>query len=183
MSVRAPSPKTRRALLKYYAIATLLVVGSLLVAAQFSGSRTDINVSGGPRSTGTPSVPRPQPTTSFGPQGVQGEAPWAFSALPECFQQEAEAHGPLAFVRAHVPAGMRPVASPSHLETADCTVHVLAHSVVVDRGTERLEVPPETQMFADDQHFGLLRRTGKTAVLRVYHLPANRRVNFIAGPY
>ena len=183
MSARAPSPKTRRALLRYYVLATLLVVGLLVVAAQLPRSRTDIDVSGGPKSTGTPSVPRPQPTTSLGPQGVQGEAPWAFSALPECFEQEAEAHGPIDFVRAHVPAGMRLVASPSHLETADCTVQVLAHSVVVDRGTERLEVPPETQMLADDRHFGLLCRTGATAVLRVYHLPSRGRVNFIAGAY
>jgi hypothetical protein len=170
-------------MLRYFVVATVLVVGSLVIAAHFSRPRKPIDVSGGPKSHGTPSAPRPQPTISFPPRGVHGEAPWALSALPECFQQEEEAHGPPAFVRAHVPARMQPVAAPSHLETTDCALHVFAHSVVVERGTERLVVPPETRLFSDGRRFALLRQAGKAAELRIYHLPGNGPVTFVSGAY
>ena len=106
-------------MLRYYLVAMLLVVGSLVVAAHFSRPAKPIETAS-VQSSGTPSAPRAQATFTVPPRGVHGEAPWALSALPECFEQEAEAHGPLAFVRAHLPAGMHAVIAPSVLDAADC---------------------------------------------------------------
>jgi hypothetical protein len=170
-------------MLRYFALATVIVVGTLVIAANFARSRTDIEVGGGPRSTATPSAPRPEASGTFPPPGVHGEAPWALSALPECFEQEEEAHGPLAFVRAHLPAKMQAVAAPSHLETADCALRILAHSVLVERGTERLVITPDARLYTDGRRFALLRRSGKTADLRIYHLSVKGPVRFVAGEY
>ena len=155
-------------MLRYYLVATLLVVGSLVVAAQFSRPAKPIETAS-VQSSGTPSAPRAQATFTFPPRGVQGEAPWALSALPECFEQEAEAHGPLAFVRAHLPVGMHVVIAPSVLDAVDCRLRVLPGSGVVERGTERLVIPPKATFFTDGRRFALLRQAGKTAELRVYH--------------
>jgi len=167
-------------MLKYYALATLLVVGALVVAAQFARPRGEIDVSGGPKTHGTPSLPRVQATVSFPPLGVHGEAPWALAALPECFAQGEEAHGPFAFVRARVPAGMHSV-GPSVLDSADCHLRVLAHVAVVTRGSERLVIPQDAEFFAGDRQFALLRRTGKNAELRIYRRADGGPVVFIPG--
>ncbi|MBD5634482.1 MAG: hypothetical protein IAI49_08400 [Candidatus Eremiobacteraeota bacterium] len=37
---------------------------------------------------------------------MTGEAPWALSAVPECFHQTANLIGSGAFARAHIPAGV-----------------------------------------------------------------------------
>lgn len=162
----------------------MLVVGLLVASAQFTRPQHSIDVSGGPKSTGTPSPPRAQPTLTFPPQGVHGEAPWAISALPECFTQVEEAHGPPAFVRAHLPAGMRPVAAPSSLDAADCRLRVLANTAVVTRGSERLVIPPDAKFFVKDRQFALLRREGGKAELRVYRRADGGPVSFVpAGTY
>jgi hypothetical protein len=155
-------------MLRYYLGATLLVVGSLVVAAQFSRPAKPIETAS-VQSRGTPSAPRAQATFTFPPRGVHGEASWALSALPECFEQEAEAHGPLAFVQAHLPVGMQAVIAPSVLEAVDCRLRVLPRTGVVERGTERLVIPPKATFFTDGRRFALLRQAGKTAELRVYH--------------
>ena len=155
-------------MLKYLAIATVLVVGPLVVAAHFSKPAKPLETAS-VQSHGTPSASRAQSASSLPPRGVHGEAPWALSALPECFEQEEEAHGPLAFVRAHLPPRMTPVPAPSVLDAADCKLRVLARSGIVERGTERLVIPPSALFFADEKRFALLRLSGKSAELRVYH--------------
>jgi hypothetical protein len=166
-------------MLRYYLVAMLLVVGSLVVAAHFSRPAKPIETAS-VQSSGTPSAPRAQATFTVPPRGVHGEAPWALSALPECFEQEAEAHGPLAFVRAHLPAGMHAVIAPSVLDAADCRVRVLPRTGVVERGTERLVIPPKATFFTDGRRFALIRQTGTTAELRVYHLFGNGQVTFVS---
>jgi hypothetical protein len=155
---------------RYFAIATILVVGTLVFAANFVPAHKPLEVSS-VRATGTPTVPRPEATpTPAKVAAVAGNAPWALSALPECFVQDVEAHGTYAFARSRVPPAMQPIAPGHRLETVDCVLHVAAHSGIVERGAERLVIPPDAQFLWNSGHLALLRKTGSLGELRLYHL-------------
>ncbi len=151
----------------YLALATVLVVGGLIVATLFAHRRAGLRVASVP-AHGTPSPPRREAASTARPDAVAGDAPWALSALPECFRQEREARGTPAFVAARMPAAARLLAPGVVESTADCTVRVGAESVTVERGSERLIVPPRARIFATGDGYALVRETGKTAELRVY---------------
>jgi hypothetical protein len=102
--------------------------------------------------------------------GVVGNAPWALSALPECFVQDLEANGTYAFARSKLPAAMQPIMPGYRLQSDDCMLHVRAHSGVVDRGTEQLVIPPDARFFWSSSQLALLRKTGSLGELRLYHV-------------
>lgn len=145
----------------------MLVVGGLIVATLFARPHRALRVAS-VRAHGTPSPPRRQAPSTARPDAVEGDAPWALSALPECFRQEREAHGTPAFVAAHVPPGARRLAPGVVESTADCTVRVGAQTVTVERGSERLVVPPRAGLYATGGGYVLVRDAGETAELRVY---------------
>ena len=156
-------------MLRYFAIATILVVGAIVIAAHFAGSSKPLGVAS-VRATGTPSAPRTEPTAMPAhAAGVVGNAPWALSALPECFVQDLVAHGTFAFARSKLPAAMQPISAGYRLRSVDCILHVRAHSGVVDRGTERLVIPPDSRFFWSSSQLALLRKTGSLGELRLYH--------------
>lgn len=123
----------------------------------------------------TPSVPpkaaqTPQsskrPSTAF-----RGDAPWALSALPECFEPESKTTGPLAYVLAHLGSNAQPVRSMETLHAADCTVRVRGEEIDVDRGADRLRIPPPARLYRLPG-FGvaLLRGAGHGFELRTYRV-------------
>lgn len=102
----------------------------------------------------------------------RGRAPWALSALPECFMQIAQARSPhsLAFVRAHLPHGAKPVSAPATLHYADCTLQIAKATITVERGADRLYVPARAQLYIAGNILALLRTSRKGYDLRIYHI-------------
>jgi hypothetical protein len=162
-------------MLPYLAVATVLVVGALVVFASRTGPRRDLKVASLP-AHGTPSPPRHEAASTFAPGPVTGNAPWALSALPECFRQESEAHGSAAFVTGQLPASARRLEPGTVLAVADCRLLVGRATLTVERGRERLVVPPDTRAYALGDGLAVLRRAAARSELRVY-----RRVS-PAGP-
>lgn len=103
-------------------------------------------------------------------RAFRGDAPWALSALPECFSQLSKYTSPtLAYVAAHIPKDVTPVRAPSTLRYADCTVRVAGRTVYVDRGDDRLRIPPPVRLYVGgNRHLALLRKTQTGYELRVY---------------
>ncbi len=100
---------------------------------------------------------------------MDGDAPWALSALPECFRQTSSASGTPAFARAKMPAGARLVANGTTIASADCTLAVRGDEVRVSRGADRMRVPPVAQLYtAPGGRLVLDRRSGGREEVRVY---------------
>ena len=119
--------------------------------------------------SGTPGPPQHDRTASRSPDSVSGDAPWALSALPECFRQLSSASGSYAFARSKLPSGARPLGNGESLTVADCRVTVRGDEIEVVRGTERLRVPPEARLLlAGPARIVLDRRDGKREDVRVY---------------
>ncbi len=154
-------------MLPFYVVATVLVVGALVVGSLWShpGRPLDVRTV---QATGTPSASRVQSRATIVPSAVRGNAPWALSALPECFRQELAARGPLRFVRSRLPAGARAIAAGTVLNQADCVVTFGVRTIGVMRGDVRLVVPPDTRAFVAGGSLAVLRRAGANAELRVY---------------
>jgi hypothetical protein len=112
------------------------------------------------------------------PAPVNGEAPWAFSALPECFRQDSRRSGLPAFARAGFPAAANLVAPGTKLRIADCTIVVGARTIAVLRENDRLIVPPRARLYAFPGHLVLDRLALGREEVRVYEYvgrPESRR--------
>jgi len=104
---------------------------------------------------------------------VSGIAPWALSALPECFRQLFRATGPAAFVDAKMPRHALRLPPGATLRVADCSVAVGREAAVVTRGENRLIVPPPARLFLSEGHLVLDRALGRNRRdLRIYALRA-----------
>ena len=156
-------------MLRYYLISTAIVVALGILAGALAHRRaTELRVAS-VQSTGSPSPPRAQAASTESPRAVRGDAPWAMSAVPECFHQQREVHGPATYVRAHMPGGARPLPSGTTLRVGDCEVRVAGGSVVLRRGVESLRVPPQATLYALPRgDLALVRTDPHAAVLRVY---------------
>ena len=127
----------------------------------------------------------PKPVTPFalgkrGNGAFTGDAPWALSALPECFVQESRTTGPLPFVMAHLPKGAMRVLPGRTVTAADCSVFVKGDEVWVWRGKDRLRVPPPSQLYASGNlgaggTLALLQGGGRGFDLRVYSAAATEQ--------
>jgi hypothetical protein len=156
---------------RYLAIATLLVIAFLVILTNLPhGSGPP---EGGVRyssSTATPGPAQNADRSRSTPRPVRGNAPWALSALPECFQQVSERSGSAAFARAKVPRDAQLVPAGLRLRVADCTLDVARSSAVVARGDDRFFVPPRTQFFVAGRHVVLDRVDSGRVDVRVYAL-------------
>jgi hypothetical protein len=128
------------------------------------------------QSTGSPSASRPQDRSTFVPPDVNGNAPWALSALPECFEQVLSAHGPPAYVLSQLPPGSEIVRGRAQLRNADCRLQILPDVATVERGTERLVIPPTTQFYRWPDRIGFVRRSPRGSELRVYRLRGGSKI-------
>jgi hypothetical protein len=166
---------------RYYAIATALVIGALVIGANSARPGRPLDVKS-VQATGSPSPPRPQPPSTLVPPGVTGAAPWALSALPECFVQESQARGSLRYVLAQLPP--QATLLPSHVvsRAGDCALHVFVNSALVERGSERLTIPGNARFWVAGRRLVFVRTTGRSAELRVYHRTDDAPLVFVADP-
>ncbi|HUY40972.1 MAG TPA: hypothetical protein VMV82_05335 [Candidatus Dormibacteraeota bacterium] len=158
-------------MLRYFVIATVLVVGTLVAATAYHEYRLRIVVG-----SGKGYVP-PKPAASLAPghrirQGLRGDAAWALSALPECMIQIAEWKGRREALTSHLPFTARAVAAPAVLRYGDCAITVVDDEAYVRRGHDRLRIPPHVRFYLIPGGIATL-RAGCTAgscaaVLRVY---------------
>jgi hypothetical protein len=144
-------------------------LGALLLVLRFGGKPQALEVAR-VESSGSPSASRPQARSTLVPLDVNGNAPWALSALPDCFEEMLSARGTLPYVKAHLPAGGRAVAGSARLRSANCLLSIAPGRASVQRGTERLIVPPVTQFYAWPDRIGFVRHDARGAELRVYRL-------------
>ncbi|MGA8841874.1 MAG: hypothetical protein WB491_15400 [Candidatus Aquilonibacter sp.] len=163
-------------MLRYYAIATLIVLSIAVIvtarsygdfmrfrmaASRHSAPPQHLHVSGGGGGSST--------------QDVNGDAPWALSALPDCFVQSSETTGSVAYVRAAIPAGAQPVPDGSRLSYGPCTILVRKSELLVDRGSDHLRVPPRAELYTSGHSLVLVRTSGNSAVLRAYDITTDHQ--------
>lgn len=155
-------------MLRYYAIATGLVLAIAIVATAWVNRDlirikiASVNVRVPPKAADALPVGS-RPHTS-----LTGDAPWALSALPDCLHQRAESTGTLAYTRAHLPPGLTPVAPGSRLTYGPCTISVVDGEAYVRRGSDRLRIPPHVQFYRAPGVLALLRTSSSGSELRVY---------------
>lgn len=100
-----------------------------------------------------------------------GDAPWALSALPECFDQTSKSTAAsLQYIESHLPAGATMVRPPAKLEFADCTLRIVGNEVFVDRGADHMHIPPQARIYTAPGTLALLRGSNGGYELRVYRV-------------
>jgi len=153
--------------LRYLALASAIVVAVTLLVLALPHAAHDAaasHFSSDPRATVGPNQHDRSRATAL---PVTGAAPWALSALPECFHQRASRSGTIAFARVLL-AGTTPIATPFRLRAADCTLVVDADSATVTRGENRLVIPQPVRFFAAGSEIVVERRDGARDDVRVY---------------
>jgi hypothetical protein len=103
-------------------------------------------------------------------EDVTGNAPWALSALPDCFVQRSQTTGSASYVRAHLPGGAQPVRSGARLTYGPCTILVGDDELLVERGSDRMRVPPHATLYTVDNSLALLRTSESGTDLRIYEI-------------
>ncbi len=146
-------------MLRYYLIATALVLAGLFVASALPHGPRTAGASHYSSGTGTPGPAQhdDRPATTA---PTTGEAPWALDVLPECFHELARSSGTPAFARTRRPSGARPLAPGTVLRVADCTLTIGSASGVVSRGADRLVIPPVARFYRDGGRRLVLDRSG-----------------------
>ena len=159
--------------MRYLALATAIVgvVLAVVIVLGHGGTRSD------PRVRYSSRVATPGPAQNDSSRGavaapVTGDAPWALSALPECFRELARARGSLPFVRAHVPPGARLVPSGTSVIVADCRLEVAARGIAVIRGENVLRIPAPAKLSLSGATIVLETRVGERGEVRTYRLAA-----------
>ena len=109
------------------------------------------------------------------PDHIIGNAPWALSALPDCFAQRSETTGSVSYVESRLPAGAQPVRAGTRLTYGSCTILVGDGELLVERGSDRLRVPPQSRLYTVNDSLALLNTSGSTAVLRIYEITTNHQ--------
>lgn len=127
------------------------------------------------KSVYAPVTPKPVSPEAAGKRtagAFEGDAPWALSALPECFTQIDRSTGPLPYVLQHLPKGAAQVAPGTTVANADCRAFSQDGAVWVWRGKDRLRVPPPAKLYqagsGAQRVLALLQRTGGGYDLRIY---------------
>ena len=155
--------------LRYVAAATAIVAAVLLILTSLRLARGPVATLRYATASGTPGPPQRAGNDAAQAGDMYGDAPWALSALPECFRQISSARGSASFVRTKTPAGLRRVASGGSIVSADCAVTVRGNEVRVARGADRLRVPPRARLYeASGGRLVLERLAGRSEEVRVY---------------
>jgi hypothetical protein len=153
---------------RYYVLATLIVVaiGGIVFAHRMTSP--DLQISAQP--TGTPTVETrvPDAPARATPRPFSGQGPWVFSALPGCFDEQFRARGPIGDLRSTFPPASDRIAPGTTFRVKACTVIVRAHDIWIDRGDDRLRVPPDAALYRVGTQLVLTARTGGTVEIRRY---------------
>jgi hypothetical protein len=158
-------------MLRYYAVATVIVLAVAVIATLHAGSMMHFHFR---------SSDKPQPeqhvregdVSGEAGEGLSGDAPWAMSALPDCFYQQIQWNGTPTYVAAHIPRGMKAVPPGSRLVYGPCTISVRNGELYVQRGNDRFRIPPHATLYRDEGGLALLRRAARASVLRIYTITA-----------
>ncbi len=117
---------------------------------------------------GPPTIGRKQPRSNLHPGPFGADAPWALSALPECWLQQNVWRAPATSgLHAHLPASAQEISPGSVLQYRNCTLEVRTNDAIVTRGKDRFHIPPETHFFSYDDELIFVRQS-KAAELRTY---------------
>ncbi|MBV9718789.1 MAG: hypothetical protein JOZ77_05690 [Candidatus Eremiobacteraeota bacterium] len=155
-------------MIKYLLLSTLIVLGVAVVVAGWT-NRDLIRVKLAsvyarvPAKTGDGGEPIRKVAAP-----LRGDAPWALSALPECLLQTSESHGPLAYLRGHLPAGAVPILPPATLVYGDCSISIAGDEAYVRRGADRLRIPPRARFYRAAASLALIRVSPEGDELRIY---------------
>jgi hypothetical protein len=157
--------------LRYYAIATIVVLTiAVAVTAWSTGNLMRFHLASSKHAMPPQHLRLSEGAAAPGGGEVTGDAPWALSALPECFAQRQETTGNAADVRAKLPAGARPIPAGTRLAFGSCTIFVRNGELLVVRGADRLRIPPRATLYRIGRSLALVRTSGKSAVLRTYDI-------------
>jgi hypothetical protein len=153
-------------MIRYYLIATAIVVviGGIVFAHRLATPNLKISA----QASGTPTVETRVTEAPSTPRPFSGQGPWVLSALPECFDETSRVRGPAGTLGAKVPSPGDRIAPGTTLRAGDCTLLVRAHDIWVDRGADRLRVPPDAALYRVDGHLTLIVRTGAQLEIRRY---------------
>jgi hypothetical protein len=144
------------------------VIGVAVVAGYANRDRIRLKIASVYASV-PPKAAQTPPPSARQAVAFRGDAPWALSALPECFSQISKSTSPtLDYVLAHLPKGATMVRPPHDLSYADCKVRIAGDAIYVDRGADRLRVPPPARLYVNDGQVALLRGGVGGYELRVY---------------
>jgi hypothetical protein len=162
-----PMVATKTAVFRFYVIATLIVVvlGSIVFALRRPAP--DLRIAA-PVAGGTPTVEQRVPEVPVTPRPFTGQGPWVLSALPLCFDEQSRIRGPLADLRKKLPPAADRIAPGTTIHAGDCTVRVRPHDLLVDRGADRLRVPPESALYRVAGRLTLVARSGGKVEIRRY---------------
>jgi hypothetical protein len=152
-------------MLRYFAIATVIV----LTIAVYVTMRAHLGSLPGHVNFWKATAAPPQAGN------VTGNAPWALSALPDCFEQRSETSGRASYVEARLPAGAQPVRPGTRLTYGSCTILVRGDELLVERGSDRLRVPPEARLYTIGTSLALLRTSGSITDLRIYDITTDHQ--------
>jgi len=156
---------------RYFALASVIVVTvAAIVAALPSAPRPDRASTYSSSSRATPG-PAQRDDAGRTPLPVSGEAPWALSALPECFREIRHASGSRSFVEARVPRDAVVLPDGVVLRSGDCRVRVSGLGIWVERGPNRLRIPAPARLYVVGRRLLLRTVDGARAELRTYVLP------------
>jgi hypothetical protein len=155
-------------MLRYLVLATAIVLGlGVSIAGWVNRDALRIKIASVYASAKPKAEPTNPPASGDG-RPLRGNAPWALSALPECFVQLSQTTGQAAYVRMHLPAGAVAVTPPATLRAGDCTIELRGDEISVRRGTDRLTIPPVVRLYRAPGKLALLREGQSGNDLRVY---------------
>ncbi len=158
-------------MLRYYAIATVLVLAvAVIVTARSYSDFMRFRMAASKHSAAPQHLRVAQGARGSPTENVTGDAPWALSALPDCFVQRSETTGSAAYVRSRIPAGAQPVSDGTRLRYGPCTIFVRKSELLVDRGSDHLRVPPKAALYRLGDLLVLVRTSGNSGVLRTYDI-------------
>ncbi|MGA2393323.1 MAG: hypothetical protein ABSH03_08245 [Candidatus Lustribacter sp.] len=151
---------------RYYIIAAaiVLVIGSIVFAHRLRPP--DLRISARP--TGTPTVETHVAEAPATARPFTGQGPWVLSALPGCFDEQSRVSGPAAALEPRLPPPGDRIAPGTTFRAGDCTVLVRAQDIWVDRGPDRLRVPPEAALYRVGGRLVLTVRSGGELEIRRY---------------
>jgi hypothetical protein len=151
---------------RYYLVATLIVavIGGLVFAHRLSPP--DLQISAQP--TGTPTVETRVNEAPATARPFTGQGPWVLSALPSCFDEQFRVRGPIGELQPAFPPAADRIAPGTVVHAGACTVLVRDHDLWVERGTDRLRVPPDAALYRVNGRLVLTARTGSTVEIRRY---------------
>jgi hypothetical protein len=159
---------------RYYLIATLLVfgIGSALIGVRIATAPAPTAAPDDARAHSAPTEPPGLPG-GVRPRGERatrpfvGEGGWVLSALPSCFTQQSSIEGSTQALFFDVPPARERIAPGTTFARGSCTVHVGFDDVQVQRGTDRLRVPPSARLYRTPKGLVLVyEHAGNTEVRR-----------------